>query len=77
MTVTKYDVDCNMPDIYLAETKVEDQGLIPDALTKLTYMVIALHQANGDLAWLADMVRDAEFNPESVKSEIDIEKYKP
>ena len=38
----------------------EDRGRIPDNLAALTYTVLMLHRANGDLAWVSDMLAEAE-----------------
>lgn len=37
------------------------EGEIPPNLANATMLLIDLHKANGDLAWIADMVHDAEF----------------
>jgi hypothetical protein len=35
-------------------------GRIPDNLAKLTMVVLKMHEANGDLAWVGDMVEELE-----------------
>ena len=37
------------------------EGEIPPNLANATMLLIDLHKANGDLGWLSDMVRDAEY----------------
>lgn len=48
----------------------DEHARIPDNLATLTQTVIALHRANGDLGWLADMCHDAEQDerPDRIES---------
>lgn len=45
-----------------------DDSSIPPNLADLTNLIIQAHKVNGDLAWLADMVGEAEAitEPESL-----------
>lgn len=38
----------------------EDYGRIPDNLADATYTIFGLHKANGDLAWVADILSGFE-----------------
>lgn len=43
----------------------DDHGRIPDKLAEATFTLLHVHKANGDLAWVGDMVSEMEqgFQP--------------
>lgn len=43
------------------DTGADNDGMIPPNLATLTESIIRLHLANGDIAWIADMVHDIEL----------------
>lgn len=48
------------------------EGEIPPNLANATMLLIDLHKANGDLAWVADMVHDSETTQ---RSTLDVELF--
>lgn len=54
----KYETNFNHIDVVTVNP--DEPGEIPENLVKLSMFVLAAHRANGDLAWLCDMVRETE-----------------
>lgn len=58
--VTKLDVGSVDVGVRMTSFGEDDTGAIPDKLAELTLTVLALHKANGDLAWVIEMAAEAE-----------------
>jgi len=63
--VHKLDIHNTNVAVTAVKFEAEELGRIPDNLARMAETIIMLCRANGDIAWLADMVHEAERDGEA------------
>jgi hypothetical protein len=53
-------IDTNNAEITVTKTEIEMAYDIPDNLVSVTMQILRIHQQNGDLAWVSDMLCELE-----------------